>query len=653
MSGSTRVVALCALAVLVACGGRRAGAPRVTMLSPEGANQLTARFSPDGKQIAYWQGGTGIWKLTVASADLTGARTLDSSAVLFGAPPIWSPDGTKLAYMAGADLDIWVVSASGGLPRHLTTGKGIEQPVQWQPRGDRLAYVATGKGGTVGAGQIDVATGAARPIVAEKRFVVPFWSPDGSKIAYMVVAGSNTTLWVADSTGRNARQLTTEGFEQFNASGRSPWSPDGSRLVYESRRTGFADVWTVSVTTDSLRQLTRDVRNDYAPQWSPDGKWVAFLSDRGRQTDIWIVPAAGGTPERVTDNDAAESDVQWVPGTNEIGFSTTEVHSGLWTHGLADGAEQRLTADSIRTGEHDLSGDGKSIVFANIRGGGVRDLDVVAVSGGAPRTLVANGAANTSPQWSPDGSKVLYISDKTGTQDVWVVDAAGGEPTDATPWPTDEYAAAWSKDGHSIYVVSSRDAKPFADLWEVPASGGKPRRVTQSGTVQDVMVSWVSGDILVRTLAGGEGQIALSRVLPSGTLQTLWDRSSVISTSSKWFTPSGDSVACLVQGAGGSPRTMLVPTHGGEARPFLDENQGVGAWSPDGTRLIYWAPITFSDLYLKSLSDGKTERLTNTPDDEGGVFWLPGGQSILFYRSSRQQRIATVDVGGLMAAGQH
>ena len=650
VSGSSRAVALCAIALLLACGGEEAGTsvPHATVLSPDSADWRTPVFSPDGKHVAFVQIQSGMMKLLVAAADLRGARVLDSQPTGLS-HLLWSPNGTSLAYTAGSGFDIWIVSASDGAPRRLTTGKGIEQPVQWYPRGGRLAYLSTGSGGAVGAGQINVATGATTPILGEKRFAVPYWSPDGSQIAYMVVDGGKYTLWVADSTGRHGRQLTTEGFEVFGA---DPWSPDGSALLYMSRRTGFADVWTVSVATDSMRQLTRDVRNDYAPQWSPDGKWVAFLSDRGRQTDIWLVPAAGGSPERVTDNDAAESDVQWVHGTTELAFSTLVVHAGLWTHSLADGTEHRLTPDSIRTGSaermYDLSPDGKTVVFQNLKGGGVSDLDLVPVSGGAPRTLVANGAWNRSPMWSPDGSKVLYISDRSGTLDVWAVNAAGGEPIDVTPWPTDETVAAWSKDGASIYVISGRDAKPFSDLWEVPTSGGEPRRVTQNGTVQDVLVDPRSGDVLVRTLSGSAGQVSLSRVLPGGKLQVLWDRSSVVNANSRWFTPAGDSVAFIAQAPGG-PRSMLVSTHGGAARPLLGENAGVGAWSPDGTKLAYWSPYLYSDLYVESLADGKSQRLTNDPDDEGGVYWLPGRQSILFYRSTIQSRVATVDVGGLMA----
>jgi Tol biopolymer transport system component len=652
----SRALVPCAMALLLACGGERAGTgvPQATVLSPPPVDQRFARFSPDGKHVAYGQSEPGAIKLMVAAADLSGARMLDSEPAGVSRL-LWSPDGASLAYQAGPGLDIWVAPVSGGAPRQLTTGKGIEIPIQWHPHGDRLAFLATSKGGGIGEGQIDVATGATKPILGEKRPAMPFWSPDGSMIAYQLLGQGKNTLWVADSMGQHTRQLTTEGFEQFPGGFGDPWSPDGSQLLYESRRTGFADVWVIPVNGDSARQLTRDVRNDYNPRWSPDGRWVAFLSDRGRQTDIWVVPAVGGSPQRVTDNDQVEGDVQWLPGTSEIGFSAEAVHAGLWTHSLADGSEHRLTPDSIQTGAddgtHDLSPDGKSVVFQNLRGGGVSDLDLVPVSGGSMRTVVANGAWNRNPEWSPDGSKVLYISDKSGTLDAWVVSAAGGEPTDVTAWPTDEHVATWSKDGASIYVVSSRDAKPFADLWEVPVSGGEPRRVTRDGTVQDVIVSRASGDVLVRVFSGSEGQISLGRVLPSGRLQMLWDRSSVLNQNSHWFTPSGDSVAFVVQAPDG-PRPMLMPTHGGPARPILSANTGVGAWSPDGTRLVYWAPYLFSDLYLESLADGKTQRLTNNTDDEGGVFWLPNGLSILFYRASHQTHIATVNVGTLIEAKQ-
>jgi len=638
------------LALLAACGGKPAGAPRATEVSPDAMQLQHARFSPDGSHVAYWQAVSGGWVLAVAAPNFTGQAVVDSTpAPTPGTEPNWSPDGTSIAYMSARDLNIWIADLAGGSPRPLTTSGGIENPVQWHPRGDRLSYIATFAGGAIHPGQIDVATGVASPILADTRPSVAYWSPDGSQIAYNVFAGAQGTIWLADSTGGNGRQLTTEGFEQFSSEAADPWAPDGTALVYESRRTGTWDVWVLRVDDDSARQLTRDVRDDYSPRWSPDGKWVAFLSNRGQQTDIWIVSDTGGSPIRVTDDAAVEGDLQWVRGTSGVGFSTGVEERGLWTKSLADGSERRLTPDSIRVGGYDLSPDGRNVVYQVARGGGVSDLAIVTTAGGASRTLVAGSAQNSAPEWSPDGTKVLFISNKTGNSDVWIVDAAGGEPRNLTNWPSDETGAGWSADGSSVYFLSDREASPLRDLWEVPVSGGAPRRITRVGTVADLTVSRVSSDVFVGTFGGSEGQLVFNRLLPDGRLQVLWDRSNALGVNRGGIMPSGDSLALLVQFPSGGFGTMLVPAGGGEGRPLLGANEVVTDWSPDGRQLLYVSGLApHGDVYTMSLDDGTSRRVTDSPDDERSAYWLPGGSTVLFDRASVRRRVAVVDVSRLI-----
>lgn len=638
------------LAALPGCGGNGSGVPAVTLRSAEGANDRSITYSPDGKEVAYWSLGAGGWDLMVSPADLSVATTVDS-ATLLGNPPIWSPDGSSLAYLAGADFDIWLSAADGSRHQQLTASKGVEIPLQWHPDGDRLTYFATGQGGSIRAYVVTIAAGTETRMLAEQRPAVGFWSPDGTKIAYMVIDGGKATIWLADSTGAEGRQLTTEGFEALSP--QDPWSPDGSEVLFQSSRTGTTDIWVVPVDGDSARQLTRDVRNDFNARWSPDGRWVLFQSERGRQSDVWIVPAAGGMPRRVTDDEAVESDVQWVPGSTQIAFTTGVTQRGLWSHSLADGSEHRITPDSIRVGGYDLSPDRTEVVYQVVRGGGVSDLQVAPVDGGTPRILVAGSAENAAPRWSPDGTKVLFMSNRAGNDDVWVVDATGGEPTRLTDWPTDELDAAWSTNGDSVYFTSPHDASPLFDLWEVSASGGEPQRVTHVGTLQPgITVSPTTSDVLVRTVGGTEGQLGVGRVLADGTLEPVWDQSSVPGgMGQRNLAPSGDSVAILTSAADGGVHTMLLPVRGDAGRRILGVNEGVMEWSPDGTRLLYWSGLPNSDLYVMSLAGGTTQQVTDTPDDEGGAGWLADGQSVMFYRSTTHQRIATVDVGGLMAGG--
>ena len=85
---------------------------------------------------------------------------------------------------------------------------------------------------------------------------------------------------------------------------------------------------------------------------------------------------------------------------------------------VASRAERRLTPDSIRTVGFNGSPDGKQIAYTIERGGGVQDLAVMPVAGGASRILVSGGGTVVTPWWSPSGKQIVYLSDRGRSQDV-------------------------------------------------------------------------------------------------------------------------------------------------------------------------------------------------------------------------------------------
>ena len=450
-------VILAGIGILAACSPgeeRNPALPPVTMISPDSANQQSARFSPDGMRIFWWQptgGGNQLW---TAGADLSNPTSVPVTA--FGDNPfLWSPDGSQIAVPSSDSglLQVGLIPAAGGAPRQLTRVPGIAVPVAWNPDGDRLIYIATAAGnggGTVRSFVTSLSRGGTSLLIPEEqRPNIGQWSPDGSRIAYVVIDGAQNTIWVADSTGHHPRQLTSDGFEQF-AVGPSAWSPDGREVAYESRRTGTSDIWVVPVDSGAPRQLTRDIRNDWTPRWSPDGKWVAFLSDRGKQTDLWVVPAAGGQEVRVTDDVDGEELMQWLSGTR-LAFLTGRGQGGIWALSLNDRTERRLTPDSLRAAGPQLSPDGKQVAFRVDRGGGVNDIAIVPLAGGPMRTLV-QGGNNAEISWSPDGTRLVFSSDRGGSQDIWTVDAAGGDPRQLTNWPGSESNPRWNVDGSATLV---------------------------------------------------------------------------------------------------------------------------------------------------------------------------------------------------------
>jgi Tol biopolymer transport system component len=644
---------LVTLSLVVACGGgSRTSAgdvPTVTTLSPEGARSSGQSYSPDGTRVAYWQPGTdslGMLQLWVANADLSNAKALPVRGFQ-SSRPAWSPDGARVAASSSeyGSMHVVAVTIATGAVQRVTSGTGVEYPLVFSRDGGALAVFGTSKSGTLSSQVADLRTGAIRPLTpGESRAAFGTISPDGSHVAYFVLDGDKTTVWVADSLGHNPHQLTTEGFEtlvQYHE-----WSPDGTQLLYESRRTGTSDLWIVPIDGGAPRQLTHNVRNDYGGLWSPDGKWIAFFSDRGRQTDLWVVPSAGGEERRVTNSPTdKQPPVAWRGGSNELRFSVKNERRTLWALDLASGKERQLTPDSLRISDFWAPPAGDLISLVVERGGGARDLAVVPVGGGAVRTLVSGDATISTPHISPDGTQIVYSSDRAGTEDIWVVSTAGGAPRQLVNWPGYEQSPVWSADGSTIYFVSSKDAR-LGDVWKVPAAGGEPVRVTRNGTLQNLNNNAASPAMLAGTISPRGGQLGIARLYEDGRLVTIWERSNIVSNFSRVV---GDSVAAHVEQPDGTRRAMLLAPTGSGGRVILGPTDRPGNASSDGKSLFFYAATRGStDLGIFTLADGGRRMLTNTPEDETGAEFFRDGKSVIFLRVRSVERIQSVDVSKLL-----
>lgn len=650
--------ALAALAVTVVSCSRQAAdetpaLPASTPLSPDGVRHEQHSFSPDGTRVAYWSPATDSqnWQLWVANADLTAPVKLPVTAIAVNRA-IWSPDGTMLA-AGSADFgvaQVVIVPAAGGAVRRVTDGSNLTFPVAWfgTGNGTGLSYYGSAPGGSLQSFLYTLSSSAHRPLVpAENRPFLGVASPDGSKVAYFVIDGEKSTLWIADGNGQNSRQLTTEGFESLEQG--EEFSPDGKELLYQSRRTGHVDLWIQPIDGSKPRQLTRDIRGDFFGAWSKDGKWIAFLSNRGRQTDVWIVPAAGGVEQRVTDSEIDEvGPLSWGAGGNTLTFGVRTQKNSVWAMDLATGQEQQLTQNSMRTSRFRVSPDGSQLLYAIDKPGGVQDLAVAPVAGGDTRILIDGGGSVVAPEWSPNGKQIAFWSDRGGTADIWIVDVAGGAPRQLTNWPGYEGTATWTHDGSAIYFTSDKDSK-LNDIWRVSPAGGEPVRVTTTGNINGGMSMLKGGlGLVAGTISTKGGQLALSRYGPDGTSNVVWDKSTAIGAMPS---PTGDSVIAEVEQPGGKLQTMLLKTDGSGGRVLLPPEQTSLWWSSDGKWLVYsLSSGGATDLGMMNLADGTTRRLTTTPQSEEGAELTADGKTLIFRRVETVHRITAVDLSKLLAA---
>ena len=653
------------LVIAIALGGgfvacRRADEPRLiaaTAISPTGTEVSSFAFSHDGGRIAFWRRGMGaqpIWELWVAKADFSEPVKLPMiMPVSSDQPnPVWSPNDQQVAAASSlyGGTSVAVAPSIGGESRRVTHGTGQELPVSWHADNDHLDYVSFGAEGKWAGYVVSTRSGkTVRAVPGESRPHIAIPSPDGRHVAVQISDGGRRTIWVADSTGRNPRQLTFEGSESFDGS-LQPWSPDGTALVYTSRRTGKGDIWVVPVDGGKPRQVTRDIASDTRPQWSPDGRWIAFLSDRGRQTDVWVVPAAGGPEARVTDSNAEEWNIRWRPKTQLLAFNEDQANNGIWSIDATTGATRKLTPDSAGTHVADLSApvNGSSIAYVMRHSSHIDDIVVSAVDGSSARKVLVGGGNAHDAMLSPDGSRISFSSNRGGSDDIWVLDVSSGSLRRMTDWPGWERGPTWSPDG-LLWFLAERGARG-ADVWKVSADGGQPVRVTKSGGFNG-LIGRLGVDVLfanVRSSTTARWSLAL--VKPDGSLRTVWDSSSSYLAS---ISPTADSITAVVQTRGGHQESRILSVFTARGRKILEEDEYAGAWSNDGKRLLYnFSAGGTQHLGILSLVDGSKRQLTkgsNYDDDAYSALWAPDDKALVFLRTTPNARIFTVDVSKLLA----
>lgn len=367
-------------------------------------------------------------------------------------------------------------------------------------------------------------------------------------------------------------------------------SPDGKRVVYTvshidaEKEQEYSTIWLLTLSSGATRQLTNGLAKDAAPQWSPDGKQIAFLSTRGDKPQIYVMPVDGGEARAITSfKQGVASSGTWSPDGKYLAFTAVPIEEPRDPK-----KAYRIDRSVYRFNDMEYLDDV------------VQSLYVIDAAGGEARKLTNDRYMNTSPQWAPDGTEILYSA--TMSVDSFsglfptlrLVDVVSGSIRDVTEgWNGISGAAGWTPDGKRIVFTGQVKGLPIGskdDIWVIDREGGEPE----------------SRSAGFKTGVGGGLQADMPPMLASPILK--------VSKDGKWSYVSAQ--------VGGDVNLIKVALDGKEnVQTLLSGERFCTLLSANEDHLLYIANDLNhpTDLYLSNADGSKEKQLTDI-----NAQWLAG-----------------------------
>jgi TolB protein len=279
----------------------------------------------------------------------------------------------------------------------------------------------------------------------------PSWSPDGSKIAFILLTEGKCSLSVINSDGTDPAILTTG--KDNNDFLFPVWSPDSKKIAFHSNIDGDYEIYTINADGTHLTDLTHNgLTHDVFPSWSPDSQKIAFTSDRNGMLQIYVMNADGTQLKRLIDNSNHCIAPVWSPDGSKIMYLSEESEAANICVMNADGTGniQLTSGDALTTG--DLIGylprwspDSTKIAYLSKYGSDI-NLNVIDANSSNSLTLsTINSFLDQRPfSWSPDSSRIAFSSEVENEYDIYIINIDGSHLMNLTQSPIDEFCPEWS-----------------------------------------------------------------------------------------------------------------------------------------------------------------------------------------------------------------
>ena len=292
------------------------------------------------------------------------------------------------------------------------------------------------------------------------------------------------------------------------------------------------EIYLMNPNGAPIRQLTEAPGYDEQPAWSPDGQKITFVSHQDQlqlmaeeddffRGEIYLINADGTNPLNLTQS-LKKPDLypDWSPDGQQIAFTSVKLFNkpifvggqpnwgnlDIWVMEVDGGNPRNLTDHDARDSAPDWSPDGQRIAFTSNRNGNF-DIYMMDSDGGNLIRLTIHRAKDGVPDWSPDGQQIAFTSDRDGNFDIYVMNADGTNPINLTNHLAEDTNPSWSPDGTRIAFETDRDGN--FEIYVMDADGATPINLSNDP-------AWDSGPAW--------GPSSTLNVFPKRKLATMWGK---------------------------------------------------------------------------------------------------------------------------------
>jgi Tol biopolymer transport system component/DNA-binding winged helix-turn-helix (wHTH) protein len=422
---------------------------------------MNGRLSPDGKMVAYSAiNGNQSENILVKVLDSDYLQPLTKEAS-HNWCPLWSADGSEVAFLSdrGDQLGLWKVHHMGGAATLLHT---------FTP------FIAS--------------AARTKPWLA-------FWSEDGGTIYYEW----SSNFFALNILSKEITRLTD--FDPDKSMARAfRLSPDKEWIAYMDRKENQFDVWIRSVKSGASVQITNDSIIEDKPVWSADGKSLIYTASQDGRHDLKMVDLESKKAISLLLGMEVGDITDLSRDGSKLLYRTRKDESNLYKVNLLSGEERKITSDSGVEFWPDVSPSGEAIVFQAVRGSNFqlnRNQCLILMKSLAPESQTVQMASSASQaQWSPDGKHLAFLQEDKGAANLYTIKAIGGEARQVSegginigeftlsPYNhTNDYS--WSPESSKLAYISTKEESQ--NLWITNIDGSGEVKLSNNADAQVVL----------------------------------------------------------------------------------------------------------------------------------------------------------------------